>query len=368
MLRRLGLLLCLPLFACDHSDTVTIGFVGSLTGPTADIGSQARNGTILAVEHWNETGGINGKTIELVTKDDKNEPDTAQLSLNALVELDVAGIIGPTSSSNAEAIIPLANKAQVPIIGTTVTSDQFNDQDDYFFRPAASTRSGTEQLSDFLSTQFSIQHYAIITDLSNSAFTGSWKAQFGQWMREKGVEPNFEQDFVSGDNLALLDVSQQLALMDTDLIVLVTNARDSALLIKQIRSINTNVPIVTSEWAGTDEFLRLIGRDGEGLIIPRYINDASDSERFRLLQVQYEDRFQQRMGYAALLGYNASQLLLTAMAHKDKKQSIKEYLLTTKVFDGVLADFELNEFGDEVRNAFYFITEVREGQFMTLEP
>jgi len=134
---------------------------------------------------------------------------------------------------------------------------------------------------------------------------------------------------------------------------------------KQIRSKNKDVLIVTSEWSGTSNLLSLAGSDAEGMIVPRYIDENNAELRFKTLVDQYRVRFEQDIGYAGVLAYNSTNALLDALANKSQQQTIKEYLLNKAKFDGVLASFQLNEFGDEESNAFHFITEVRQGKFMT---
>jgi len=365
MFRSFLIFLCIVLVSCSEPSTIKIGFIGSLTGPASDLGSRVRNGTILAIEQWNARGGVNGSTIELITKDDKNDPSRAAAMASELITEQVAAIVGPSTSAMAVSVVPVINVAKIPTFGTTVTTDDLVDLDDYFFRPVASTRAGTKHLSQFINNHYDVTNFAIVTDLSNEAYTRSWRDQFVKWMSEHEVQVVMEEHFETGDNLSLLDISQRLASIDTDMIALVVNARDAALMTKQIRSKNKDVLIVTSEWSGTSNLLSLAGSDAEGMIVPRYIDENNAELRFKTLVDQYRVRFEQDIGYAGVLAYNSTNALLDALANKSQQQTIKEYLLNKAKFDGVLASFQLNEFGDEESNAFHFITEVRQGKFMT---
>jgi branched-chain amino acid transport system substrate-binding protein len=367
MLRFIVLISLITLFVgCAREKPVTIGFIGGLTGRTADLGSHSRNGMILAIEEWNERGGINGKPIEMLIHDDKQDPARARAVLAQLIEADVNAIVGPSTSSMAVEVAPLANEAGIVVIGTTVTTNQLKDKDDTFFRTVATTQNSTIHLVEFLKDQYPVKQFAVVQDLSNKAYTESWKTDFINGMAEDGIKANFEAQFTSGDNLKLLEISQQLVLLETDLIVLVTNATDAALLVKQIRSINTKVNIVTAEWAGTSQFIQLAGRDAEGVVVPRYIDESSEDPRFIDLTTRYEERFQQDMGYPGLLAYNATNAVLEAIKNKSNDISIKEYLINKGEFPAVLATFELNQFGDEVRNAFHFVTQVEDGKYITV--
>jgi branched-chain amino acid transport system substrate-binding protein len=366
MVRALTLLLLITvLLGCSGQDPVKLGFVGGLTGRASDLGSQSRNGMILAVEEWNQNGGIHGKPIETVIRDDKQNPERLIQMVQELIDLEVDAFIGPSTSAMAVLAAPMATEAQIPMFGTTVTTNELSNIDDYFFRTVAATKESTRNLAERITSQSKIENYALVSDLSNQAYTDSWKSDFIASMDDQAIEKTYEQQFTSGDNLALLAISQQLALIDADLVVLVTNATDSALLIKQIRSINSDAIIVTCEWAGTSQLLQLAGQDAEGVYVPRYINSDSSDAEFLKIKDAYESRFQQDLGYPGLLAYNATHTVLRAIAEKNDTQSIKEYLLEKRVHSATLADFELNEFGDEIRDAFHFVTRVEDGKFRT---
>lgn len=254
------LILILTLVSCSQSDPVKLGFVGGLTGRASDLGSQTRNGMILAVEEWNAQGGLRGKPVEMLVRDDKQNPERLVQVMQELIDEQVDAFIGPSTSAMAVLAAPLANQAQIPMFGTTVTTNELNDLDDYFFRTVASTSNSNSHLTDYLIDNLEISNYALVSDLSNEAYTSSWKNDFHANMASHNIENIYEQAFTSGDNLALLAISQQMALIDVDMVVLVTNATDAALLIKQIRSFNSNTAIVTCEWAGTGLLLQLAGK------------------------------------------------------------------------------------------------------------
>jgi branched-chain amino acid transport system substrate-binding protein len=52
---------------------IKIGFAGGLTGRYSDLGTAGRNGANLAVEEINQTGGIRGRQVLLISKDDKQD-------------------------------------------------------------------------------------------------------------------------------------------------------------------------------------------------------------------------------------------------------------------------------------------------------
>ena len=87
-LKRLWVLLvvccaCLLLSSCGEEPALKIGFVGGLTGRVADLGVAGRDAAILAVEEINASGGIDGRKVHLLVKDDKQDAETAKLVTRA---------------------------------------------------------------------------------------------------------------------------------------------------------------------------------------------------------------------------------------------------------------------------------------------
>ncbi len=66
----LGLLAVLALSACGPQEPLRVGFIGGLSDRNSDNGQSGQNGVILAVEQFNRAGGVAGRMVELVSRDD----------------------------------------------------------------------------------------------------------------------------------------------------------------------------------------------------------------------------------------------------------------------------------------------------------
>ena len=97
----------LALGGCGQKEPIKIGFIGGLTDRNSDNGQSGLNGVILAVEQFNRQGGREGQMVELVTKDDAQNPATAQQSSRELVAAKVEAVIGPFTSGMAKVIVPI---------------------------------------------------------------------------------------------------------------------------------------------------------------------------------------------------------------------------------------------------------------------
>lgn len=130
-----------------EGDPVKIGVIASLSGPAADIGKDQVTGLELAADELNAGGGILGRPVELVVKDDGGDPTTASQAMRQLVdEEEVAIVFGPTLSSPTLAAAPTAMDAGVLEFSTSV-APELGDASEYpyFFRvsPVATLQAST---------------------------------------------------------------------------------------------------------------------------------------------------------------------------------------------------------------------------------
>src|SRR5262249_3893822 len=94
--------------AIAAKDPILVGYLPAVTGPSSSTGIGITRGTELAVEEINKAGGIDGRQIELITRDTQSDPTKA---VNAAAELTrsakVSVVLGPLNSGESLAVVPL---------------------------------------------------------------------------------------------------------------------------------------------------------------------------------------------------------------------------------------------------------------------
>jgi branched-chain amino acid transport system substrate-binding protein len=124
--------------AAHAQGTLKIGVVLSTSGAAAVFGIPERDAIIVAADHINATGGVDGRRIELVQYDDKTNPTEAARGVTQLVSNDhVVAIIGPGTGGGALAAGPVAERLQVPLLvpgGTIAVTDRKNSFFPWVFR------------------------------------------------------------------------------------------------------------------------------------------------------------------------------------------------------------------------------------------
>jgi hypothetical protein len=99
------------------NEPIRVGYLPALTGPSSSTGIGINRGTQLAVQELNAAGGINGRQIELITRDTQSDPTKA---VNGAAELsrgqNVSVVFGPVNSGESLAVVPLLARTNTPQI------------------------------------------------------------------------------------------------------------------------------------------------------------------------------------------------------------------------------------------------------------
>jgi branched-chain amino acid transport system substrate-binding protein len=102
--------------------TIKLGAVLSIKGPGGAYGPQSRDGAMLAVKQINASGGVNGAMIDLTVEDDNSDRVTSDAKTRALIEqTKVLALLGPTLSTSAVAVHPLAETSKTPVLAVSTT-------------------------------------------------------------------------------------------------------------------------------------------------------------------------------------------------------------------------------------------------------
>ena len=163
----------LLLIACGPQEPIRIGFIGELTGNSADLGEAGRNGAMLAIEQANQSGGINGRPIELLARDTGSTPATAINSAKELLDARVVAVIGTMTSGMTSALLPVHQAAQVVLLSPTATATKLSGVDDQLFRINWTTRDNAQLYARYC-LERGYRRLAAAANENNRVFSESW--------------------------------------------------------------------------------------------------------------------------------------------------------------------------------------------------
>ncbi len=363
-IRLISATLVALLAACSEPAPWQFGFVGGLSGRVSDLGGPARNGMLLAVEEANSIGGINGRTIQTQIKDDKQDASLSVIAVEELLAANVDAIIGPVTSSMAIQVAPLANAAKTVMMGVTVTTNELSGLDDYFLRSLSPTAKHAGVTAKVLYQDVGIRSVAGVYDLRNESYSKGWINDFTTQFEAQGGTTTKLMSFSSQNPEELLAIADELLESQPEMVVFVTNAVDAALLAKLVREKNASIKIATSEWAGTERLIELGGTHVEGAYVPQYLDRESRDLDYQKFRSAYMNRFNQEPGFPGLVGYNATNVIITALRENPDPKQLKHTILRHKAYPSVQGDLTFDEFGDVTSNTY--VTQIQNGTFRVL--
>jgi len=295
---------------------IRLGEINPLTGSLALHGVEIHQGIEAAVAEVNAQGGIAGRPVELLSRDDQSKPDVAlNQTQDLILRQQVVGLLGGYVDSLVGPISSLAARHQIPYVAAASLQRSLTaNRNPFFFR--VSTMAGLVQpLSRFLVEVVKPQAVAILY----TATPGS--TEFAASLREILVNqglavPVFEK-FRPGTpdfSMLLLKIKEK----KVDMLVSGGFLADNLLLARQLREQQTPVKGFLAPWGvAYEKFQRELRQLSEGLLgmcawHPGLTYPGSEAASAAFVQV-----FQARYGHlpnsTTMHGYAAAKVLLAAI-------------------------------------------------------
>jgi len=320
----------------------------------------------LAVEQRNQVGGVSGRAVEIIFRDDHQDPEIARRVVEELIELGVSAIVGPMTSAMGVAVVPIVNEHKVLMVSPTVTTEDLTGLDDYFFRVSSTTGYFSTRNAEYQLRTKKLRRMAAIYDLGNRSFSVSWLDNFRRTFVAGGGEIVTEVSFVSGGDEKYIELARRALTSGPDGILIIAKSVDSALLCQQIRTLDSVVPITLADWGATERLLELGGRAVEGVSVIQTFERDSHNRRYREFRQAYLRRFSREPGSAGVYAFESAGVIFEALARMEKGKDLKQTMLEIPVFEGLQSSFRFDRFGD-VSRSHASISTVENGQFVVKE-
>jgi branched-chain amino acid transport system substrate-binding protein len=296
--------------------SIKIGDIHPLTGRLAAHGLESHQGVVAAVAEVNEAGGILGRQVELVSRDDQSLPDVAISRAEELCAREnVVGLTGGYEDSLVGAVSEVARKYQVPFVASaSLQKELARHGNPYFFR-VARLQGFVEPLCDFLSERLQPQRLAILHAATPGAteFAGDLE----RCLQAHGIPTRLVEKFRPGtpDFVPLI---AKLATLPADVIVSGGFFPDHLLLVRQLREQRLSPKAYIGPWGiAYETFLEEMGEDAEylygtcawmpGITLPgTEAASRAFAERCRRL-------FRREPSSTTMHGYTAARALLAAI-------------------------------------------------------
>jgi branched-chain amino acid transport system substrate-binding protein len=329
-------------------DEILIGEYSSLTGTTATFGLSTTRGLKMAVDETNKAGGVLGKKIKKITEDTQSKPEEAASAVAKLISRDkVVAIIGEVSSSRSLAAAPICQANKIPMVSNASTNPEVTKKGDYIFRVSYIDPFQGEVMAKFVFHSLKLKKAAMLKDIKNDYSVGL--AQFfNESFKALGGEIVAEQAYSEGD----ADFKAQLTALkaaDPEVVIVPGYYTEAALIVKQARELNMNMPIVGGDGWDSNKLTEIGGEAMNNTYFSTSFTADNPDPIVQNFVREYQRLYGERPDGMAALGYDAGLLLFDAIKRAGAAESskIRDALAATRDFRGVTGVITI----DKDRNA-----------------
>jgi branched-chain amino acid transport system substrate-binding protein len=292
------------------ADSITFGQAAVLEGPASALGQGMRAGIQAAFDEVNARGGVHGRKLKLISRDDGYEPDRAIAETRKLIEEDkVFALIGPVGTPTSAAAQPIATAAKVPFLGPfTGAGFLRNPKLENVINLRASYGAETEAWIKHLTEDLKITKIAIFyqDDAFGRAGLDGVKAAMSKRGLELVEEATYERNTVAVKT-ALLALRRAAP----EAIVMVGAYKPCAELIKLAHKVDLNPVFVNISFVGATALAKELGPEGKGVVVSQVVPFPWDTSL--KVVADYQAAIKGAPDFVSLEGYLVGRLAIAAL-------------------------------------------------------
>ncbi|MEO7401510.1 MAG: ABC transporter substrate-binding protein [Polaromonas sp.] len=333
------------------ADPIKIGVDGPFTGGSSSMGVSMRDGVRLAVDEINKSGGVLGRKLQVVERDDEGKNERGvQIAQELINKEKVTAVVGYINTGVALASQRFFQDAKIPVMNNVATGSvittQFKDQpDNYIFRNSANDSIQAPMIVEEAITRRGFKKVAILADSTNYGQLG--REDLEKALAAKGVKPVAVEKF----NIKDVDMTAQLLKAKeagADAVLTYGIGPELAQIANGMTKLGWKVPMVGSWTLSMANYIDNAGPGGEGARMPQTFIQQGDTAKRKAFIDSYLKTFKPKNNrmdspVSAAQGYDSIFLLAAAIkqANSTDGPKIREALenLNSKV-EGVVTTYD----------------------------
>ncbi len=251
------------------ASSLTVGQSAAFTGPAAQLGIQMRDGMKVYFDQVNAQGGINGRKIQLVTRDDQYESKLAAENTRKLIEEDkVFALIGYVGTPTSAASLPIFTEAKVPFIGPFTGAELLRTpQNRYIFNVRASYFDETDKIVEQLLT-VGMKRFAVF--YQNDAYGQAGLAGMERAVKTRGGEI-VSRSTVERNTVEVSKAVAEIAPKSPDAIVMVSAYKSITAFVRAMKQGGYTGQFHNVSFVGSKALSDELGADGQGVVISQVV-------------------------------------------------------------------------------------------------
>ncbi len=318
-----------------RADAVTFGQSGCFSGSCRDAGLQYRGGILSAFHERNLTGGVNGRKLLLVSRDDEYDPDLAADNARWFVAAnEVFAVIGGVGTPTAERMVPIFKRVMMPFVGHLTGADFLGNASR--FPNVVNVRTGyaeeTRQLVTHMFNDLNARRFGII--YQDDAFGRSVLAAYETVLSTLDL-PILAKSSYSRHTHAIHSSVFTMEKADLDAVLLATTLGAAAEAINTGRSLGHDYSVGLLSFVSTPRLEALLDYPNENILLSRVTPDPADDDsvlvrRFRRAVAAYRhvdpEAVERESDLFALEGYIVGRFVIDVLERMPSELTREAFL------------------------------------------
>lgn len=264
--------------ADDGSRSLFLGQSAALSGPAQNLGIEMRAGLLAAFSLINDNGGIRGREVVLLSRDDGYEPDKAVKNTKELILNDhVFALIGAVGTPTAKAVVPLVNEARIPFFGPFSGAEILRSPfQPYVINVRASYYEEMEKLAAYLVDGKKIRRIACFYQNDSYGYDGLRGIEIA--LGKRGMQL-VSQGSYERNTVAVMGALQDIYAAKPEVVVLVGAYAACAEFIKLSKTkIGGHIIFCNISFVGTESLRGVLGGYGRDVVVSQVVPLPSDTD------------------------------------------------------------------------------------------
>lgn len=300
--------------------TIKIGGLFSVTGPASFLGDPEKKTLEMLVKETNDKGGINGMKLEAVIYDTGGDATKAvQLATKLIKDDKVSVIIGPSTTGESMAIIPVVEKEKIPLISCAAGIKIIDPVKHWVFKTPANDHIAAEKILNYMTSKKQ-KTIALLT--VTDGFGASGREQLKAIAAQKGFTIVADEVYGPKDTDMTAQLTKIRGIKPDAIICWGTNP-GPAVITKNVKQLGIKTPLYMSHGVASKKYVELAGADAaEGVMLPAgklavYDSFPKTDHQAKLLK-EYDQAYKKANGVEASTfgGYAYDAFLLVSGAIK----------------------------------------------------
>ncbi len=348
---------------------VRIGLLGPLEGSVlTPQGIQMLQGAILAMEEANEKGGYNGIPFRIMPHNDVGLWGAAANEVVKMNDEKVWAFIGTIDDINTHVALRVALKLEIPMVNTgdpdpTLTETRIP----WMIRNIADDRQSSYALVNYIYRKKGHSRIAVLR--ANNRYGRVGIMEFRDAALRYGYPLVLEIRYNDGETSFTTQIERMIK-STPDAVVLWGNAKETALILNQMREMGMQQPVYGCDRLMSPVFLEIAGQKAEGVVTTCQYNPTLDIPTLKAFNQNYEKRFGLEPDVFAAHSYDGMNIIIDAIHMVGLNRAlIRDVITDLKTFQGyqgitgeIIFDASWNDIGS------IWMTEVRDGKFEFFPP